>query len=139
METCRQDRRRHRRTGGDCGTGTDDPGTTIAIGTKITTAGGRRYGPVDYEESERQKEVVYESDTRNSEQFDPYFRTDLKINYRANRPSVTHEIGLDLVNIFGTQNVLQLTWAPTGNPADNPVREEYQLGFLPIFYYRIDF
>lgn len=112
---------------------------TFALGLKVTNAGGRRYGPVDYEESERQKEVVYESDTRNSEQFDAYFRTDLKVNYRANRPKVTHEVGLDLVNIFGTENVLQLTWAPTGNPADNPVREEYQLGFLPIFYYRIDF
>lgn len=113
---------------------------TFALGGKVTTAGGRRYGPVDMEESERQKEVVYESETRNSQQFHPYFRADLKINYRVNRPKVTHEVGIDLVNIFGTENVLQLTWAPNQfDPTASPVREEYQLGFLPIFYYRIDF
>jgi hypothetical protein len=46
----------------------------------------------------------------------------------------------DLVNVFGIQNVLGLTYAP--NPADptqSPVKEEYQLGFLPLFYYKIDF
>jgi hypothetical protein len=113
---------------------------SLALGGKVTTAGGRRYGPVDMAESSRQNEVVYVSETRNSQQFDPYFRTDLKLNWKANRPKVTHEIGLDLVNIFGTENVLQLSWAP--NPADvtaDPLKLEYQLGFLPIFYYRIDF
>lgn len=113
---------------------------SFALGGKITTAGGRRTGPVDSTASARQLEVVYASDTRNSEQFRPYFRADVKINYRINRPKVTHEIGLDLVNIFGTQNILQLTWAPDPyDPSANPIREEYQLGFLPLFYYRIDF
>ena len=42
--------------------------------------------------------------------------------------------------IFKTKNVLKLSYAP--NPADptlEPIREEYQLGFLPIFYYKADF
>jgi hypothetical protein len=113
---------------------------TFSLGGKFTTAGGRRYGPVDYAESERQKEIVYVSDTRNSQQFKPYVRADLKINYKINRPKVTHEIGLDLVNLFDIENVLQLTWAPNEfDPTANPVRQEYQLGFLPLFYYRIDF
>ena len=53
---------------------------------------------------------------------------------------ITHELAIDLVNVFGIQNVLGLTYAP--NPADptaSPVKEEYQLGFLPLFYYKIDF
>jgi hypothetical protein len=65
---------------------------------------------------------------------------DLKVNYKANRPKVTHEVGLDLVNVTGQENVLKLTYAPDEN--ENPeesVREEYQLGFLPVFFYRIDF
>jgi len=44
------------------------------------------------------------------------------------------------VNVLNIQNVLGLTYAP--NPADptaSPVKEEYQLGFLPLFYYKIDF
>jgi hypothetical protein len=114
--------------------------SSIVTGFKFTMAGGRWYGPVDYEASDLQREVVYVDSTRNTEQFDDYFRLDVKINYKANRPKVTHEIGLDLVNITGRKNVLKLTYAPdeSENPEDS-VREEYQLGFLPIFFYRLDF
>ena len=58
---------------------------------------------------------------------------------------MTHEIGLDLVNLLGTKNILGLTYAPSLNPAESsapgyqPTAEKTQLGFLPIFYYKIDF
>lgn len=108
------------------------------FGTKITYAGGRWYGPVDKAASDEKLEIVYVDATVNSEQFKPYFRTDIKVNYRLNADKVTHEFGLDLVNIFDTQNILTLSYLPD-SPDDNPIREEYQLGFLPLFYYKIDF
>lgn len=112
----------------------------IGVGTKVTTAGGRRYGPADPIASEREKEVIFVDAERNSLQFPAYFRADLKLNYRINRPRLSHEIAVDLVNILGTKNVLKLTWAPDEtDPSVDPIRREYQLGFLPIFYYRIDF
>ncbi|MBX2844138.1 MAG: TonB-dependent receptor [Flammeovirgaceae bacterium] len=112
----------------------------LSIGGKATLSGGRRYGPVDEKASEKQREIVYVDETRNSLQFDDYFRADLKINYKIDRPKVSHEIAMDLVNIFDTQNILKLTYAPDeSDPTASPIREEYQLGFLPVFYYRIDF
>jgi hypothetical protein len=45
---------------------------------------------------------------------------------------------VDFVNIFNIQNILTLTYAPD-HPSGQPIREEYQLGFLPIFFYKIDF
>ena len=60
----------------------------------------------------------------------------MKIGLRFNGKKVSHTIAVDLVNIFNTQNVLGLTYVPNGNP---PLREEYQLGFLPLFYYKVDF
>jgi hypothetical protein len=114
----------------------------IGVGTNLTTAGGRRYGPVDVLRTQEAQEVIFEDATRNSLQFDPYFRADLRINYRINTKNLSHEIALDLINILGTKNVLNLTWAP--NDIENPDPEKsiipnYQLGFLPIFYYKIDF
>ena len=50
----------------------------------------------------------------------------------------THELGIDWVNVLGTENVLKLTYAPD-DASESSVREEYQLGFLPIFFYRVDF
>ncbi|HAE12895.1 MAG TPA: hypothetical protein DCG24_01620, partial [Bacteroidetes bacterium] len=64
----------------------------------------------------------------------------LRVAYLINTGKLTHELAIDLVNMLNIQNVLGLTYAP--NPTDptvSPVREEYQLGFLPIFYYKIDF
>lgn len=71
-------------------------------------------------------------------QFDDYFRADIRINYRINAKKVSHEIAVDLVNIFDTQNILTLNFAPD-HPSGNAIQEQYQLGFLPIFYYKIDF
>ena len=70
---------------------------------------------------------------------------DLKISWRKNADKVTHEIGLDLVNLLNTQNLLSLTYNPAilpqdiANPNYQPYSQNKQLGFLPIFYYKIDF
>lgn len=112
--------------------------STLNIGGKVTYAGGRWYGPVDEEASAQLLEIVYQSDGVNTIQFDPYFRVDAKINYLWNRPRVTHEFAIDLVNLFGIKNILTLSYAPD-HPSGNPIREEYQIGFLPVFYYKLDF
>jgi hypothetical protein len=113
---------------------------SISTGIKATYAGGQRYGYVNIPESEKYHELVYASDGFNSRRFKDYFRLDLKLSWKYNARVLTHEIGLDLVNILNTKNVLSLTYAP--NLADStaePLATKYQLGFLPLFYYKIDF
>jgi len=57
-----------------------------------------------------------------------------------NANKATHEIGVDLVNILNSKNLLSLTYAPNPlYPNREPIAEKNQLGFLPIFYYKIDF
>lgn len=112
----------------------------LGFGTKATTAGGRRFGLVDTLLSNIQKEIVYQDSLYNNFQFEPYFRLDFKINYIINRRKVLHEFALDLVNITNHKNILSLTYAPVpGNANATPFRKNYQLGFLPLFYYRIQF
>ncbi len=110
---------------------------TINLGGKVTYNGGRWYGEVDVVRSDQELEVIYQQETANTLQFRPYFRADAKINYRINTKKLTHEIAIDLVNVFNIQNILTLTYAP--DHPDGPVVEEYQLGFLPLFYYKVEF
>lgn len=112
--------------------------TDLNVGGKLTYVGGRWYGDVDKEESARLQELIFDNETMNTKQFRPYFRADTKVSLRMNRRGVSHELSLDLVNVFNIQNILTLTYAPE-HPSGNLVTEEYQLGFLPIFYYKIDF
>lgn len=113
---------------------------SIALGFKATIAGGKLYGYVDTAATNALQELVYLDQGFNSRQFQDYFRIDAKINWKFNAEKMTHEIGLDLVNITNRQNLLGLAYAPDlFNPSQEPVAQRYQLGFLPIFYYKIDF
>jgi hypothetical protein len=113
----------------------------IGVGTKITRAGGRRYGLVDIAQTEASKEIIFKDSLFNENTFRDYFRVDLKISWRMNTQKLTHEFGLDLVNLLNTRNLLSLAYAPKLDPNDTsePIAEKAQLGRLPIFYYKIDF
>jgi hypothetical protein len=112
----------------------------ISLGAKVTYAGGRRYGYVDVAASNAVQELVFLDSAFNERQFRNYFRFDIKVLYRLNAKKITHEIGLDLVNVLNTRNLLALAFAPNlADASAEPIAERTQLGFLPIFYYRIDF
>jgi hypothetical protein len=113
---------------------------TLGFGTNVTLAGGKPYGDVDVVKTTLTGEVIFQDKGFNEKQFNNYFRLDFKISFKKNAKKVTHEVAFDLVNVTGQQNILNLTYAPSANVSGNEaVRENYQLGFLPIFYYRIDF
>ncbi|GAB5539180.1 MAG: carboxypeptidase regulatory-like domain-containing protein [Salibacteraceae bacterium] len=112
----------------------------LSLGANITAVGGRWYGPADIAASNQARELIVIDSLRNSRQFPDYFRADIKVNYRVNAKKVTHEVGIDLVNVFNVRNVLSLTYAPDENNDPNKsIRREYQLGRLPLFYYRVSF
>ncbi|MDG0973883.1 MAG: TonB-dependent receptor [Crocinitomicaceae bacterium] len=112
----------------------------LSLGLKFTVAGGRRYGDVDVPATLEENELIFQDEGFNSRQFDDYYRLDFRTTYKINTKKLTHEIGLDLVNILNTRNILALSYAPSlSDPTAEPIAERYQLGFLPIFYYRVDF
>ncbi len=113
---------------------------TLNFGTKLTYAGGRRYSPVDVQASSKIYDIVPQQDKINSLQFNPYFRFDIRLAYKVNNKRVTHEIALDLVNVLNTKNVLALSYSPDPqHPDADPLVKNYQLGRLPLVYYKIDF
>src|SRR6185436_6413222 len=112
----------------------------LNTGFKITRAGGQRYTPVDTGSSYVTGEIIETDSLRNSLQFKDYFRLDLRIGVKINREKITHELAFDLVNLLDTKNILSLVYIlDPAHPGVNPIKEEYQLGFLPLFYYKIDF
>ena len=106
----------------------------------MTYAGGRLYSDVDTLRSNRIMDVVPLDSATNTRSFPNYFRTDLRVAYKINAKKSSWEIALDLVNITNQQNILALTYAPDPtNPAASPYARNYQLGFLPLFYVKVDF
>lgn len=112
----------------------------LSFGTKFTYGGGKRYSPVNVAASNAVMDVVAQDDKVNTLQFPAYNRLDFRISYKINGKKIGTEIALDLVNVLSTKNILGLSYAP--DPANinaDPMVKNYQLGFLPLFYVKIDF
>ncbi len=108
---------------------------TIALNLKLNYAGGKRYKPVDFEKSQLAGTTQYDLDHAFEKRYKDYYRCDIKIAYRINRKRCTHEVALDLNNVFNTQNIFQQQYSQK----TNSLKTEYQVGFLPIPMYRITF
>jgi len=108
---------------------------TLSIDFKVTTVGGHRYTPIDLEKSKAAGKEVSIDELAFSEQFNPYFRADLRFGYKRNAKKVTHEIAFDIQNIFNIKNVLLQSY----NEETGQVEKAYQLGIFPVILYRIEF
>ncbi|MDX2196703.1 MAG: TonB-dependent receptor [Cytophagales bacterium] len=115
--------------------------TALVTGIKITYSGGRRYSPADVIKSNAMLQYYPKTDSVNVLQFAPYQRIDLRLGLRINgKRKISHEIMIDVINIFNTKNLLGLTYDPDpSNTAANPIKQQYQLGLLPLLYYKVDF
>lgn len=108
----------------------------LSVGGKLTFAGARRYSPMDTLASRREREYIEQDSLKNTLRFGKsYSRFDLRLSYKINAKKLTHEFAIDLVNATNRKNILKYSYT-----SETPnFKEEYQLGFLPLFYYKLDF
>lgn len=106
------------------------------VGGKATFAGARRFSPIDSAASVDFREYRELDALKNTERFGtPYMRFDVRLSYRFNAKKVSHEFAIDLINVTNRKNILNYTYI---NEPPNR-RINYQLGLLPLFYYKLDF
>lgn len=111
------------------------PKSMLTVDIKTVLAGGKRYIPIDLEESRRLEEEVRDYSRAYENNYDDYFRTDLRIGFKINGNRVSQEWGLDLQNITGFQSIFT-----EGYDAEkDEIYTTYQQGFMPMMLYRIQF
>ena len=108
---------------------------TIGISTRYILAGGMRQLPIDLEASRANGYTVRVWDRGYTEKASDYFRIDLLIKFRRNRPKHSGEWSLDLLNLLNRPNVLNSYWDNGSNGMEN----QYQNPFIPVLSYRIQF
>lgn len=107
----------------------------LTVDTKITAAGGRRYTPIDLNQSIIEDETVLFRDQTFNNQFKDYFRMDLKVGLRNNMKKFSQEWSVDLQNLLDTQNV----FAQTYSNFSQDIQTTYQLGRYPVINYKLEF
>lgn len=107
----------------------------IGLNMKLVWAGGNRYTPVDLERSQMEgNEVLADSETF-ERRLPAYFRTDLRVSYRKNKPKASYIVSLDIQNVSNRQNLYRQYF----DSETNSVETAYQMGLLPVLNYRIEF
>lgn len=109
----------------------------IVVDTKLTTAGGRYYTPVDLEASRAAGFEILDGQNAFSQQYDSYFRWDVKLGLKLNssKKKIFHQFFMDFQNVTNRENI----FAKQYNRLTNNIDRVDQIGFFPDFLYRLQF
>ncbi|MCB0574103.1 MAG: carboxypeptidase-like regulatory domain-containing protein [Saprospiraceae bacterium] len=109
----------------------------LTFDTKLTTAGGRPYTPVNLAASQAAGEEVLYDERAFSERLDNYFRWDVKIGFRLNSATRkrSQTFFLDFQNVTNHANIFAMRY----NEVKGNVGRIDQIGFFPDILYRIEF
>ncbi|MEZ4985071.1 MAG: TonB-dependent receptor [Saprospiraceae bacterium] len=117
--------------------GMDKKGTAnrLGINTSLQWRGGLRTLPILLEASRTARTTVFDYDATFAQQLPDYFRMDLRVYYQKNHEGWNSMLSLDIQNATGYQNTAYQYY----DRLLDAVQTRYQLEFIPIISYRVNF
>ncbi|MEQ8909905.1 MAG: TonB-dependent receptor [Vicingaceae bacterium] len=108
---------------------------TLAINTRVTLIGGRRYTPIDLQASITSgEEVQYQDQTFGKKAPDASY-LNLAVSYRVEKTNLSHEVKIDVQNVLNAQTPIDYYFSETTQEIENIP----QLATLPVISYTISF
>lgn len=105
------------------------------IGLKTTYAGGRPYVPYDVEATLAQGEEVLDWDHAYEHRQEDYFRVNLRLGIRRNKPKFNVEIAMD----FQYRTNYTSVYERRIDPLTGKIYHNYEMALYPMASYRIQF
>lgn len=102
---------------------------------RVSYQGGDRYTPVDEVASMDSKDIIYDETQAFSKQFSPAFTADLGISYKLNKKHLSHEFGLQFLNVTGYTGQHGYQY----NEQKNIIEKIEVSNMLPNLSYKIQF
>ncbi len=112
--------------------------STLVFDLKLSWAGGKRYTPIDLEASRNTNEAFgteYYDELAWSQQFPDYLKADVKIGFRKDGKRVSQLWEFYVENVTNHKNPINQLYSSN----KNEIETIYQLGFFPLFNYKIYF
>lgn len=107
----------------------------ITFNSRNVLAGGKRYIPIDLEESIKAGRAVYNLSQAYEKKYNDYLRFDIRLGFKMNRMKYTQEFAVDLQNITNNKNV----FIEQFDTVTHEIKSKLQFGFIPMFTWRIQF
>lgn len=110
---------------------------TLFFDTRVSFAGGRYYTPIDLNASIQSGFEVLQDELAFSQQYEDYFRWDLKFGIKINsaKKKQSHQLYFDFQNVTNNDNIFVRRY----NRLTNEINQVNQIGFFPDFGYRFEF
>ena len=110
---------------------------TLFFDTRLSFSGGRYFTPIDLAASQASGFQVLQEDLAFSQQYDGYFRWDVKFGIKLNSKTKkrSHQLYFDFQNVTNRANVFVQRY----NRLTNRIDQVDQIGFFPDFGYRFQF
>lgn len=108
---------------------------TIGLNTRVLYLGGMRQSPVLVESSQLAGETFYDFSNPYSQTLGDYFRLDLRLSFRKNKPGYTRTFAIDIQNLTNQQNDAYQYY----DRVKGKTMMKYHLGIIPLLVYRVDF
>ncbi|NOR88112.1 MAG: TonB-dependent receptor, partial [Bacteroidales bacterium] len=108
---------------------------TLSFDIKATYAGGKRYTPIDVGRTIASGVPSYVDAESFDQQFDDYFRFDLRAGFKQEFKKFSMEFSIDVQNLFDIQNM----YLQRVNVQNGEITNYYQLGRLVIPQFTIRF
>jgi hypothetical protein len=107
----------------------------FSVNGKFTMAGGTRYTPPDQEASRAAEGVVYNMIELYEGQWHTNYYLDLSLNYKINRPKLSHNFILQAKNLTAQKELIGFSY----NYSDQLAQPEELAIVLPYLSYKIEF
>jgi len=107
----------------------------FGINIKSSWSGNKRYTPIDLVQSIADGQEVRPKDGAFTAQYPDYYRMDIQVMFRRNKPKYTSEWRLDIQNLTNRENILEDFYSNS----TQSIQYEYQLQRIPLISYRIEF
>ncbi len=107
----------------------------ISVDGRISWAGGLRTIPIDIDASREAGKTVRDYSQAFDSRDDDYFRIDLRIAYKWNRPKATWTFAADIQNVTNHINPFFKEY----NPETDQIEQISQLGIIPAGVIRVNF
>ena len=107
----------------------------FGIHVRVLYLGGLREAPINAFVSDLVGSTQYNLIDGYSVRLPNYFRSDLRLSWRKNKPGFTRTVSLDIQNLTNQQNIAYHYY----DTYWRQVKVKYQLGIIPVISYRIEF
>lgn len=108
---------------------------TIGLNSRILYLGGMRESAVLEGASIFAGETVYNEADPYNQKLPDYFRVDVRLSFRKNKPGYTRTFAIDIQNLTNQQNEAYQYY----DRVQAKVMTKYHLGIIPVLVYRVDF